>query len=76
MEDFEEPSSSEDLVRRGTTAVGTGAAAGAAVGVVVGAIAGALAGAFVWSATAISKEALRRFREHQIEDDEYEDDES
>jgi hypothetical protein len=75
MEQIEESKSSEEIVSRGTKAVGTGAAAGAAIGVVVGAIAGALAGAFVWSATAISKEALRRFREHQLEDDEYEEDE-
>lgn len=76
MQDIEEPRSSEEIMRRGTKAVGTGAAAGAAVGVVVGAVAGALAGAFVWSATAITKEALRRFREHQLEDDEYEEDDA
>lgn len=75
MEQIEDPKPSEEIFSQGTKAVGTGAAAGAAIGVVVGAIAGALAGAFVWSATAISKEALRRFREHQLDDDEYEEDE-
>ena len=46
-----------------------GAAAGAAVGALVGAFSGALAGAFIFSATALSREAYRRYRESRIEED-------
>lgn len=72
MERIEEHRPRPELIRQGTKAVGAGAAAGAVFGALIGAVSGALAGAVLWSATAVSKEAIRRYREHR-RDDEYEE---
>ena len=61
-------------IRQGTRAVGAGAAAGAVFGALVGAASGAIAGAFLWSATTVSKEAIRRYRKNRREEeDEYDE---
>jgi hypothetical protein len=57
-------------IRQGTRAVGAGATVGALCGALIGAASGAIAGAFLWSATAVSKEAIRRYREHRREEEE------
>lgn len=56
-------------IRQGTRAVGAGAAAGALFGALIGAASGAIAGAFLWSATTVSKEAFRRYRERRHEEE-------
>jgi hypothetical protein len=63
-----------ETLRQGTRAVGAGAAAGALFGALLGAASGAIAGAFLWSATTMSKEAIRRYRERQrAEEEEYDE---
>jgi hypothetical protein len=63
-----------ETIRQGTRAVGAGAAAGALFGALIGAASGAIAGAFLWSATTMSKEALRRYRERRREEEGYDED--
>lgn len=63
-------------IRQGTRAVGAGAAAGAVFGALLGAASGAIAGAFLWSATTVSKEAIRRYRDRRREEEEEFDEET
>ena len=63
-------------IRHGTRDVGAGAAAGAVFGALLGAASGAIAGAFLWSATPVSKEAIRRYRDRRREEEEEFDEET